>query len=184
MDSVKFLNQDFTIKYFTIEDSSADPQQKEQAKKVHVQVEANMTREQYDKLFNSGKKSASNLGKKLMLFNDKSGSMSGGPFRTLKEGCMELKNQIFPSDSSTNPFETVEVIFYSNKCDITQAKNEEIFSDIIEHTDVGGGTNFSACFDVISKTVDKCRLDDEVAMVFFTDGEDTASRGNIHHKLD
>jgi len=34
-----------------------------------------------------------------MLFNDKSGSMSGSPFDTLKIGCLELADSLFDEEN-------------------------------------------------------------------------------------
>ena len=46
-----------------------------------------------------------------MIFNDKSGSMSGKPFIALKEACEGIADDIFDNDN----FESVHTIFYDDK---------------------------------------------------------------------
>jgi len=47
-----------------------------------------------------------------MLFNDKSGSMAGIPFNTLKIGCLELADTLF--DDEKNKFDQVSLVFYDS----------------------------------------------------------------------
>jgi len=133
-----------------------------------------MSKEQFTLLNESGKKRASNSGKHLILFNDKSGSMSGGPFNTLIEGCLQLSDSLFPEDGE-KAFESVDVCFYDNNTSIKYPKSRDEYIKIIKNEKIGGSTNFSACFDYINKKVKECQDGDEISMVFFTDGEDTCS---------
>jgi uncharacterized protein with von Willebrand factor type A (vWA) domain len=53
----------------------------------------------------------SNKGKNFIIFNDKSGSMSGTPFDTLKFACLGIKDALF---SEGNKFEDVTVVYYDH----------------------------------------------------------------------
>ena len=85
---------DFEAKYFKIEDISVDPQHQAEFQNdyqlVYAQIEATFEREQYEMLRGGAAEEISNKGKNLMIFNDKSGSMSGTPFRVLTEACIEI----------------------------------------------------------------------------------------------
>jgi len=74
-------------KYFAITSFGADPQGEAQASdQVYAQFEANFDRETHDGIVgdNKVKQKASNKGKHLMIFNDRSGSMAGTPFNCLQ----------------------------------------------------------------------------------------------------
>jgi uncharacterized protein with von Willebrand factor type A (vWA) domain len=72
--------QNFDVKYFKLENESAD-----QDSIVCAQIETQMTRERYEEITGITQATTySNKGKHLMLFNDQSCSMSGTPFETLK----------------------------------------------------------------------------------------------------
>ena len=64
-----------------------------------------------------------NKGKHLMIFNDKSGSMSGAPFTALKEACVGIADDIFDN----NTFEKVHTIFYGSECYPLVTSDKETF---------------------------------------------------------
>lgn len=49
-----------------------------------------------------------------MIFGDKSGSMSGTPFNTLKKGCEDLAEKIFGENIEDNSFDKVWIAFYES----------------------------------------------------------------------
>jgi uncharacterized protein with von Willebrand factor type A (vWA) domain len=87
----------------------------------------------------------SNLGKHLMIFNDRSGSMSGSPFTALKSACESIADDIF-DDSK---FESVHTVFYDDavKPLVTSDKGE--YLDNIMKAKIGGCTSFVSCFEYI-----------------------------------
>lgn len=58
-----------------------------------------------------------------MLFNDKSGSMSGTPFNTLKLACAELADTLF-DDANGGAFEDVKIVFYDDKTQLANASSK------------------------------------------------------------
>ena len=107
-----------------------------------------------------------------MLFNDKSGSMSGVYFRTLQQGCLDLGEQIFNTeDASKNTFETVDTIFFESNANLEETNNKEDFDSNIKNEFAGGGTDFMPCFRVIVNQIKaKARNQSEFVIIFFTDG--------------
>ena len=88
-------NISFEAKYFKIQDEGFDPQQQEAGTdKIYAQVSTKINREQHDSLVGVEVNKAK--GRFLMVFNDKSGSMSGLPFTTLKEANVQLLETLFP----------------------------------------------------------------------------------------
>jgi uncharacterized protein YegL len=71
----------------------------------------------------SGPQRPKSQGKKLMLFNDKSGSMSGTPFDTLKLACVELADTLF-DDANGAAFEDIKIVFYDDKTQMSGANNK------------------------------------------------------------
>lgn len=107
------------MKYFPVDDgvqdaAGADPS-------VYAQFEAVLTREQYAALTGedaaAAERKQSNKGKHLMLFNDRSYSMSGTPLATLKSACVALADVVFSADEAQpegNHFEKVHAYWYDD----------------------------------------------------------------------
>lgn len=95
-----------------------------------------------------------------MVFNDKSGLMSGLPYNTLKDANVQLVDTLFPESEGVAMYQRTEIMFYSNDIDIyisqdsypNQQQRNKILNDI-QKSYAGGGTNFIACFDHICETL-------------------------------
>ena len=87
----------------------------EDDKLVYAQVETTLTKAAFNEVLGVEQQAiATNDGKHLMLFNDQSGSMSGTPFNTLKQACLDLGEEIFGADKESNTFETVDVVLFNH----------------------------------------------------------------------
>lgn len=62
----------------------------------------------------------------LLLFCDKSGSMAGGPFRTMTEGLVNLSDTIFGKTPEENAFHEVHTVYYGTEIfpHVTSVKDE------------------------------------------------------------
>ena len=86
-----------------------------------------------------------------MLFNDKSGSMSGTPFETLKKGCVELADSIFSEiNEEDNLFEMVHTVFFESDVHPTQTNKKDIYLERMRNERIQGGTNFYPCLQHIA----------------------------------
>lgn len=118
-----------------------------------------------------------------MIFNDKSGSMSGQPFAQLKEACLGISETIYHGNNGEKSFESTTVCFYGSDAKEYYKLNDlESYNRTIEKSSVGGMTNFSACFDLIYRTMNDAKDGDKFSILFFTDGNDTCSR-NVHNSV-
>ena len=112
------------------EQINSDPQnmeiqQKAKDRLLYAQVEATLKKEEYEAIMGSEKidQQAQNpQGRHFIIFNDKSGSMSGTPFNALKEACLGIKDHLFADGGK---FETVEVCFYDNNVKVQSAKSAD-----------------------------------------------------------
>lgn len=107
---------EFSVNFFEVEDSSADPQDASEAEKyIHATIKTTLSREEYEsKIVQNDRKGNKDKskGKHLVIFNDKSGSMSGGPFKALQTACDSLTDQIFDGKGK-KMFEETHVVFYN-----------------------------------------------------------------------
>jgi len=108
-------------------------------------------------------------GKTLILFNDKSGSMSGEPFKALKEGCLSLKDELFNAKDKCS-FEKVFVNFYDDRLVPKEIKKMSEYVSHIQNMNIGGMTNFTICMEEIYQQAKRSNKGDELSIVFFTDG--------------
>ena len=94
-----------------------------------------------------------NKGKHLMLFNDKSGSMSGTPFKALTEACTEAAKTIFSKTDQGCMFEQVHLCYYESTCRPVKKNTKGAYLAHVQTQSAGGGTYFEPCIDHISKTI-------------------------------
>lgn len=137
---------------------------------IYVQIKGKMSRDQVESI-NGPQAAESNQGKHLFIYNDKSGSMSGSPFKNLKEACLGITDKIFP-DPQNSLFEKVMVCFYESDCKDYKFVTSAIeYENYISKSNVCGGTSFEACFQHIYKNLDNVKDGDKVFIMFFTDGQ-------------
>jgi len=177
-------NFEFQVKYFPIDDGSTDPAAAgaDADPSVYAQFEACLTREQYEALTGQNaaddKPRRSNKGKHLMLFNDRSYSMSGTPFETLKKACVTLAETVFSHDEASpedNQFEQVHTYFYDNTIINMATSSKKAYVDYINNTHVNGSTNFAICYQEILKLVERATEGSEYFILFMTDGLDNCN---------
>ena len=143
---------------------------------VQAELSVTLSKEMIDGLIGiSGKHS--NQGKKLIIYNDKSGSMSGRPYQAVLAASKSLADLVFADDTSTdeNVFESVRTVFYHSKCMPTEANTKMAYLQRIKKEDDNrfGGTSFSACFQDINKVVKSMKNGSEVFILFNSDGQDS-----------
>ena len=168
----------FEVKYFDIEDSTADPQNNaENPKLVYAQVEKTLTKEEHTGIVGETtvNKKVSNKGKHLMLFMDQSGSMSGTPFETLKKGCIELADTVFSESDNfadDNLFEMVHSVFFESYVHPTVTNRKDIYLKRMKDERIRGGTNFFPCLSHIEQTLNTYSVQNgQFCIIFLTDGQ-------------
>lgn len=113
-----------------------------------------------------------------MLFNDRSYSMSGTPFETLKKACVTLADTIFSNDEATpedNQFEQVHTYFYDNTIINMSTSSKNAYVDYINKANVNGSTNFAICYEQILKLIEQAAEGNEYFILFMTDGLDNCN---------
>lgn len=89
---------------------------------VFVNYQMEMTHDKFNDVTGAGQAAqASSKGKFLICCFDKSGSMSGAPFRALKEGALMLAESVFDGDN----FEGVITMFFDDRCDYDESRTLE-----------------------------------------------------------
>jgi uncharacterized protein with von Willebrand factor type A (vWA) domain len=114
----------------------------------------------------SGEEVASSKGKFIICCFDKSGSMSGAPFKALKEGANMLADNIFSGDY----FESVITLFFDDRCDFDESKTREEYALMLDSHQIRGGTSFYPVIKRINEFVDSRQVLD-LTVIFFTDGQ-------------
>ena len=114
-----------------------------------------------------------------MLFCDKSGSMAGGPFRTMTEGLEALAGTIFGETVEENCFAEVHTAYYSSELypHVTTKKDEYLAK--VSGEKVEGMTNFVACFEYIQDTLDKYPEGTRFSIIFLTDGNESINKKDV-----
>lgn len=98
---------ELSVNYFPIADNSA----------VYVDYEMQMPQTEYAQVMeNEGVQVSDSKGKFIICCFDKSGSMSGAPFKALKEGANMLAEKIYSGDN----FEGVITLFFDDRCDFDE----------------------------------------------------------------
>ena len=123
---------------------------------------------------NPQEKKVTNEGKHLMLFMDQSGSMSGTPFTTLKQGCIEIADMIFSESddfAKENLFQQVHSVFFESYVHPTMTNRKDIYLKRMRSENIRGGTNFFPCLTHIEQTLDKYSVKGgQFCIIFLTDG--------------
>ena len=118
----------------------------------------------------------SNKGKKLIIYNDKSGSMSGRPYAAVLAASKSLADLIFSEDGNTeaNVFESVRTVFYHSSCFPSEANTKHAYLQRITNEDDDmGGTSFYSCFQDTIQVVKQMEEGSEVFILFNSDGQDS-----------
>ena len=110
-----------------------------------------------------------------MQFADKSGSMSGTPFKAMKEGMATLADTIFADDPADNAFDEVHTVFYGSQLfpHVTNKKAE--YLNKVNNEYVSGMTNFVDCLQYIEKAVMKEEEGTRFSILFLTDGNESCN---------
>jgi hypothetical protein len=101
--------------YYEVQDCSREPHNEveEGDKYVYTEIKAQMTREKYLEVMGDEEDfEQTNKGKHLMIFNDKSPSMLGLPFKLLKDACLGIAETLFTGLNGDKCFESTTVVFY------------------------------------------------------------------------
>lgn len=115
----------------------------------------------------------SNKGKYLMIFNDKSGSMSGQPWNALQEATRSFADILYP-EGQEPVFEDIKLIYFESVCHVKLCLDKASYLDFCNSTRNGGGTSFQRCFDAVKQGFPS--RPGSLAIVFLTDGQ---GRGDV-----
>ena len=121
------------FKWFEVEDPLTAPQdmansQEKADPSVYAQFELNLERHEFEAAGAQQQdvNKRDNTKDVLMLFADKSGSMSGTPFNAMKKGMEDLADVIFPGEDPSNfPFKEVHTVFYGSSIFPKTAKDKQ-----------------------------------------------------------
>ena len=102
----------------------------------------------------------------LILCLDKSGSMSGQPFKALQSGVSSFAQKIYEEGM----FEEFITLFYDHAIKEIKENTFDQYKSRVEKMRADGGTNFIPVFKRIYEVLKK-HADKEVSVVFFTDGQ-------------
>ena len=135
-------------------------------KAVYVNYQMEMTHAKFDEVTGAGQANQrSSKGKFLICCFDKSGSMSGAPFRALKEGALMLGETVFDGDN----FEGVITMFFDDRCDFDESRTFEQYKQMLDRHNIRGGTSFYPVIEQINQVV-RVRDVSDLTVIFFTDG--------------
>mmetsp|Transcript_42755 Transcript_42755/g.50107 ORF Transcript_42755/g.50107 Transcript_42755/m.50107 type:complete len:481 (-) Transcript_42755:1748-3190(-) len=116
----------------------------------------------------------------FLMILDRSGSMSGGPWKALVEGAKLVAERIYEQ----REFENFNTLFFNNLCAAMPTESYEDFCNKIDKVTAGSTTNFVATFDKIITYATKEQPED-ITVLFLTDGNDTCnSKEAVQTSLD
>lgn len=134
-----------------------------------------MSEASFKELSGGQNKVVSNKGKVLILCLDRSGSMNGRPFESLKVGVLQIAEAVL---GQNRPFERFISILYDDRVEDSEKASFEEYQNYIKAANTRGCTDFVKCFtwmdDFCQKNKNKI---EELTVIFFTDGLD-----NCNHK--
>ena len=113
-----------------------------------------------------------------MLFNDKSGSMSGKPFAALQKANLNVANVIFDKEneaSEDDKFEEVHLIFFGVHPKDYIAKTKKDFVQTVQAERATGCECFNSCHNIILELGNRIPAGSEIYTIFMTDGQDTTN---------
>ena len=138
------------VEYFSL---NFDEENKKGDDLVQAELSVTLTKDQINGFLGIGADGkmpqTSNKGKKLIIYNDKSGSMSGRPYAAVLAASKSLADLIFSEDGNTeaNVFESVRTVFYHSSCFPSEANTKHAYLQrITSEDDSMGGTSFYSCF--------------------------------------
>ncbi|CAG8494496.1 17100_t:CDS:2 [Dentiscutata heterogama] len=118
----------------------------------------------------------------LFICLDISGSMSGSGISQAKKAILHLLESLFTGGVLSES--EVTCFFYQSTCEVVRfADNPNLrwksggIQEYFEHVTSYGGTSFVSVFDSIIENVKT--IDKDVAIIFFTDGQDGCGRGYL-----
>ena len=111
---------------------------------------------------------------------DISGSMSGAPIKTIKKIMNDFINKINNKKNIISYLITYNNDYYINKLSNNDYNfNKKIINDI----DANGGTSFDAAFNGINNVINYFKKNDNISIIFLTDGETSEDKNMILCKL-
>lgn len=114
----------------------------------------------------------------LVFFCDKSGSMSGKPYQTVKDGLINLADTIFGEKEEDNAFRSVHTVWFDNYVEPHVTSKKEAYLADLRRNHSMGGTDFYPCFDYIEKLIKSEPEGTRISVVFLTDGQGSYDREN------
>ncbi|CAB4496420.1 unnamed protein product [Rhizophagus irregularis] len=120
----------------------------------------------------------------LFICLDISGSMSGSPIRQAKDAILQIMGGLI--ERKVLAEKDITCFFFQSFCQEIRFRDhpgmlwanggiKRYFEDVRS----GGGTSFSAAFSSIIENLD--RINTDLAIIFFTDGQDTDTRNNLEY---
>ncbi|CAB4441945.1 unnamed protein product [Rhizophagus irregularis] len=120
----------------------------------------------------------------LFICLDISGSMSGSPIRQAKDAILQIMGGLI--ERKVLAEKDITCFFFQSFCQEIRFRDhpdmlwanggiKRYFDDVRS----GGGTSFSAAFSSIIENLD--RINTDLAIIFFTDGQDTDTRNNLEY---
>ena len=110
----------------------------------------------------------------FLMILDRSGSMSGGPWKALVEGAKQVATRIY----ELNEFKMFQTFFFNNLCTAMPTSSLVEFNDKIDKVNAQSKTDFVATFKKIISYCDKQKPED-LTILFLTDGNDTCNKPEI-----
>ncbi|XP_078572870.1 uncharacterized protein LOC144859794 isoform X1 [Branchiostoma floridae x Branchiostoma japonicum] len=110
----------------------------------------------------------------VIVAADKSGSMSGNPWRQVQQALLYMIRDV----ASVNPSVALDVVIYNDKASLLQYAGS--YQDAVNRVNADGMTSFAAAFSCIKdclKTEIQGTPVSKTVVVFMTDGADTCNRG-------
>lgn len=102
----------------------------------------------------------------LFLALDKSGSMSGAPIESVKQGTKIVSSLL--KDRKT--FKDTYMIPFENDCVVIKFQSQQQFDKEIDQLKGGGGTEFAPVFREVQNII-KTSKSSDITVLFMTDGQ-------------
>jgi uncharacterized protein with von Willebrand factor type A (vWA) domain len=148
---------------------------------VNAQLSTEMTGAKYRQMTDSvvideaAQRERIRIGRALVICLDRSGSMSGSPYKALQEGSIMIAKAVFENKE----YEHFLTVFYESSAEELITNTFEEYERKMNATRAGGGTAFYSAFDCVERFIQRTPGLREVSVIFFTDGQD----GNVELSL-